>query len=134
MADKQKSSRRKDVTRSLRMSAEEHELFGAFCAAQGVTPSEALRRLARSAALLGPTFSGEARAEVVALTRQIRAVGVNLNQAVHHMNAGHLIQGEELKNYLDGVAEAIGELDRLYRSLCVKSYRRAAAAVAEPAA
>lgn len=115
------------------MSAEEHELFGAFCSAHGVTPSEALRRLARSAALLGPTFSGEARAEIVALTRQIRAVGVNLNQAVHHMNAGHLIQGEELKNYLDGVAEAIGELDKLYRSLCIKSYRRAVAAVAEPA-
>lgn len=133
MADNQNSSRRKDVTRSLRMSAEEHELFGAFCSAHGVTPSEALRRLARSAALLGPTFSGEARAEIVALTRQIRAVGVNLNQAVHHMNAGHLIQGEELKNYLDGVAEAIGELDKLYRSLCIKSYRRAVAAVAEPA-
>jgi soluble cytochrome b562 len=134
MADDQKSSRRKDVTRSLRMSAEEHELFGEFCAGHGITPSEALRRLARSAALLGPTFSGEAQAEIVALTRQIRAVGVNLNQAVHHMNAGHLIQGEELKNYLDGVAEAIGELDRLYRSLCVNSYRRAVAAVAEPAA
>lgn len=132
MADAQKTSRRKVVTRSLRMSADEHEMFGAFCAAQGITPSEALRRLARSAALLGPTFSGEARAEVVALTRQIRAVGVNLNQAVHHMNAGHLIQGEDLKTYLDGVAEAIGELDRLYRSLCVKSYRRAVAAVAEP--
>jgi hypothetical protein len=133
MADKQDSSRRKDVTRSVRMNAEEHELFGAFCAAQGITPSEALRRLARSAAMLGPTFSGEARAEIVALTRQVRAVGVNLNQAVHHMNAGHLIQGEELKDYLDGVAEAIGELDRLYRSLCVKSHRRAVSAVADPA-
>lgn len=116
------------------MSEEEHELFGAFCAAQGLTPSEALRRLARSAALLGPTFTSEARVEVIALTRQIRAVGTNLNQAVRHMNAGHLIQGEELKTYLDGVAEAIGELDRLYRSLCVKSHQRAVAAVAEPAA
>jgi len=133
MADNQTSLRRKDVTRSVRMNAEEHELFGAFCAAQGITPSEALRRLARSAAMLGPTFSGEARAEIVALTRQVRAVGVNLNQAVHHMNAGHLIQGEELKDYLDGVAEAIGELDRLYRSLCVKSHRRAVSAVADPA-
>jgi hypothetical protein len=130
MADKQTGSRRKAVTRSVRMSAQEHALFGEFCESLNVTPSEALRRLARSAALLGPTFTGEARAEVIALTRQMRAVGNNLNQAVHHMNAGHVIQSEDMKGHLEAVSRAIGELDRLYRSLCVKSYRRAEAVVA----
>ncbi len=130
MADKQTGSRRKAVTRSVRMSAQEHALFGEFCESLNVTPSEALRRLARSAALLGPTFTGEARVEVIALTRQMRAVGNNLNQAVHHMNAGHVMQGEDMKGHLEAVSRAIGELDRLYRSLCVKSYRRAEAVVA----
>ena len=131
MANESGSSRRKGVMRTVRMTAEENELFSAFCAAQGITPSDALRRLARSAALLGPTFTDEARAEIVVMTRQIRAVGTNLNQAVRHMNAGHLIEGQELKTYLDGVAATIGELDRLYRSLCLKSYRRAVTAVKE---
>ena len=117
--------------RTVRMTEDENALFAAFCEAQGITPSDALRRLARSAALLGPTFTDEARAEIVILTRQIRAVGTNLNQAVRHMNAGHLIQGDELKTYLEGVTSAIGELDRLYRSLCLKSYRRAVTAVKE---
>jgi Bacterial mobilisation protein (MobC) len=130
MTDKQTGSRGKVVTRSVRMSAHEHALFGEFCVSLNVTPSEALRRLARSAALLGPTFTGEARAEVVALTRQMRTVGNNLNQAVHHMNAGHVIQSEDMKGHLEAVSRAIGELDRLYRSLCVKSYRRAEAVVA----
>ena len=130
MADKQVGSRRKAVTRSVRMSEEEHVLFGEFCSSLGVTPSEALRRMARSAALLGPTFTGEARAEVIALTRQMRAVGNNLNQAVHHMNAGHVIQNEDMKGHLEAVSHAIGELDRLYRSLCVKSYRQTEAVVA----
>ncbi|MFY9655176.1 MAG: plasmid mobilization relaxosome protein MobC [Methylocystis sp.] len=130
MADKQVGSRRKAVTRSVRMSEEEHALFGEFCSSLGVTPSEALRRMARSAALLGPTFTGEARAEVIALTRQMRAVGNNLNQAVHHMNAGHVIQNEDMKGHLEAVSHAIGELDRLYRSLCVKSYRQTEAVVA----
>ena len=130
MTDRQPGSRRKAITRSVRMSEEEHALFGEFCRSLDVTPSEALRRLARSAALLGPTFSDEARAEVIALTRQMRAVGNNLNQAVHHMNAGHVIQSEDMKGHLDAVSRAIGELDRLYRSLCVKSFRRAEAAAA----
>ena len=129
MTDKQTGSRRKAVTRSVRMSEEEHALFGEFCESLGVTPSEAFRRLARSAALLGPTFTGAARAEIVALTRQMRAVGNNLNQAVHHMNAGHVIQSEDMNGHMEAVSRAVGELDRLYRSLCVKSYRRAEAAV-----
>jgi hypothetical protein len=129
MTDKEMGCRRKAVARSVRMSPEEHALFGEFCVSLNVTPSEALRRLARSAALLGPTFTGEARAEVIALTRQMRAVGNNLNQAVHHMNAGHVIQSEDMRGHLEAVSLAISELDRLYRSLCVKSYRRAEAAV-----
>ena len=129
MTDKQTGSRRKAVTRSVRMSEEEHAFFGEFCESLGVTPSEALRRLARSAALLGPTFTGEARAEVIALTRQMRGVGNNLNQAVHHMNAGHVIQSEDMKGHLEAVSRAIGELDRLYRTLCIKSYQRAEAVV-----
>jgi len=130
MTDRQPGSRRKAVTRSVRMSKEEHVLFGEFCDSIGVTPSEALRRMARSAALLGPTFTGEARAEIVALTRQMRAVGNNLNQAVHHMNVGHVIQSEDMRGHLEAVGRAIGELDRLYRSLCVKSFRRAEVVVA----
>jgi RAB protein geranylgeranyltransferase component A len=112
------------------MCAQEHALFGEFCETLNVTPSYAWRRFARSAALLGPTFTGEARAEVIELTRQMRAVGNNLNQAVHHMNAGHVIQSEDMKGHLEAASRAIGELDRLYRSLCVKSYRRAEAVVA----
>lgn len=129
MAATQRSSRKKAITRSVRMSQEEHELFGSFCAAQRVTPSEALRRLARSAALLGPTYSDEGRAEIVALTRQLRGIGTNLNQAVHRMNAGHVIHSGEIAEYLDGVRDAITELDRLYRSLCVRSHKRAKAAL-----
>ena len=60
----------------------------------------------------------------------MRTVGNNLNQAVHDMNAGHVIQSEDMKGHLEAVSRAIGELDRLYRSLCVKSHRRTEAVVA----
>jgi hypothetical protein len=133
MTDQKPKSPRKSLTRTVRMSEEEVELFDGFCASQGLTTSEALRRLARSAALLGPTFSGEARSEVVTLTRQLRAVGSNLNQAVHRMHAGHMVAEEEMRRYLGGVRDSIMELDRLYRSLCGKAHKRAAEAVTKAA-
>src|SRR5208283_458034 len=103
MTEPKAKSRKKALMRTVRMSEEEFELFSGFCASQGLTTSEALRRLARSAALLGPTLTGEARAEIVALTRQMRAIGTNLNQAVHRMNAGHMVPEDEMTRYLDGV-------------------------------
>ncbi|MDE2579098.1 MAG: plasmid mobilization relaxosome protein MobC [Hyphomicrobiales bacterium] len=115
------------------MSHDECELFDAFCESQSITPSEALRRLARGAALLGPTYADQDRAEIIGLTRQLRGIGTNLNQAVHHMNAGHVIQGQDLAAYLDSVRDAITELDRAYRSLCVRTHRRAVASLTSAA-
>ena len=134
MTEPKAKSRKKALMRTVRMSEEEFELFSGFCVAQGLTTSEALRRLARSAALLGPTLTGEARAEIVALTRQMRAIGTNLNQAVHRMNAGHMVPEDEMTRYLDGVHGTIIELDRLYRSLCARAHKRAVQAVARPVA
>ena len=42
---------------------------------------------------------------------------------------GELLK-RDMKGHLEAVSHAIGELDRLYRSLCVKSYRQTEAVVA----
>ena len=141
--ERSKTTRRHDGTQSEIPKESAHangpherrgvQLFAGFCASQGLTTSDALRRLARSAALLGPTLTGEARAEVVALTRQMRAIGSNLNQAVHRMNAGHMVPEDEMTGYLDGVHGTIVELDRLYRSLCARAHKRAVQVVARAA-
>jgi hypothetical protein len=133
MTDEPDYSMRKTIVRHVRLTAHEDALFAGFCQDAGITVSEGFRRLARSASLLGPTFSGEARAEVVALTRQVRAIGVNLNQAVQHMNAGHVVRGEDVREWLGDAYKAIVELDALYRSLCSRSRRRAIEAVEAPA-
>ena len=108
---------------------EEHADFKSFCEQNDLTPSEATRRLIREASRLGPTFSGAARAEIVLLTRQLRAVGVNLNQAVHHMNAGNIVQGEDMKAWLISANDVIVELDEQYKSLCRRAHQRAKEAV-----
>ena len=124
-----RNPRNKTVGLRVRLSREEHADFKSFCEQNDLTPSEATRRLIREAARLGPTFSGAARAEIVLLTRQLRAVGVNLNQAVHHMNAGNIVQGEDMKAWLMSANDVIVELDEQYKSLCRRAHQRAKEAV-----
>jgi hypothetical protein len=127
--DVKRNPRNKTVGLRVRLSEEEHADFLKFCARNDLTASEATRRLIREAARLGPTFSGAARAEIVLLTRQLRAVGVNLNQAVHHMNAGNIVQGEDMKAWLISANDVIVELDEQYKSLCRRAHQRAKEAI-----
>ncbi len=129
MNEAKRKPRNKTVGHRVRLSEDEHADFKSFCAQNDLTPSEATRRLIREAARLGPTFSGAARAEIVLLTRQLRAVGVNLNQAVHHMNAGNIVQGEDMKAWLISANDVIVELDEQYKSLCRRAHQRAKEAV-----
>jgi hypothetical protein len=127
--DAKRNPRNKTVGLRVRLSRQEHADFKSFCQQNDLTPSEATRRLIREAARLGPTFSGAARAEIVLLTRQLRAVGVNLNQAVHHVNAGNIVQGEDMKAWLISANDVIVELDEQYKSLCRRAHQRAKEAV-----
>ncbi|WP_432431937.1 plasmid mobilization relaxosome protein MobC [Methylocystis rosea] len=78
---------------------------------------------------MGPTFDGEGRVEVVELTRQLRAIGVNLNQAVHHMNAGNAFPGENVRAWLIEAHGIMWALDALYASLTFRARRRAETAI-----
>jgi hypothetical protein len=88
-----------------------------------------MRRMAKAAAGFGPTFTGEGRMEVVELTRQLRAVGINLNQAVHRMNAARAVPEAELQIWLEEALRVIRGLETLYSSLAGRSQARAVAAV-----
>jgi hypothetical protein len=132
MADPQTAKTNKDEVIRFRLTEAEAEAFRSFCAGQRLSVSEALRRMAKAAAGFGPTFTGEGRTEVVELTRQLRAVGINLNQAVHHMNAGHAFPADELHGWLGDALRVIHGLDFLYSSLTGRARSRAAAAIEQP--
>jgi hypothetical protein len=126
--DDARSARRSEILR-FRLSEPEAEAFRGFCESHGLSVTEALRRMARGAAGLGPTFSGEGHTQIVELTRQVRAVGVNLNQTVHHMNAGQAFPAEEVHSWLEETLGVIRALDTLYSSLAARARSRADAAV-----
>ena len=112
-----------------RLNKPEAQAFRAFCDNHNLSVTEAMRRMARGAAGLGPTFSGEGHSQIVELTRQVRAVGVNLNQAVHHMNAGHAFPADEMRSWLEETLGVIKALDTLYSSLAGRARSRADVAV-----
>ena len=122
----------KDEMICFRLTEADAEAFRSFCAEQGLSVTEALRRMVKAAAGFGPTFTGEGRTEVVELTRQLRAVGINLNQAVHHMNAGHAFPADQLHAWLGDALRVIKGLDFLYSSLTGRARSRAAAAIEQP--
>jgi hypothetical protein len=129
MADENTGSERRSEILRFRLSKPEAQAFRAFCDNHDLSVTEAMRRMARGAGGLGPTFSGEGHSLIVELTRQVRAVGVNLNQAVHHMNAGHAFPADEMRSWLEETLGVIKALDTLYSSLAGRARSRAAVAV-----
>jgi hypothetical protein len=125
------ATKRSEVLR-FRLSEAEARAFRSFCEAHGLSMTEALRRMARGAGGLGPTFSGEGHAHIVELTRQIRGVGVNLNQAVRQINARQVFAAEEMRSWLEETLGVIRALDSLYSSLATRARMRADAAVGAP--
>ena len=129
MADENAGSERRSEILRFRLSEPEAQAFRSFCDNHNLSVTEAMRRMARGAAGLGPTFSGEGHSQIVELTRQVRAVGVNLNQAVHHMNAGHAFPADEMRSWLEETLGVIKALDTLYSSLAGRARSRADGAV-----
>jgi hypothetical protein len=129
MTDDGIASSRKDEMVCFRLTKPEADALRAFCAGHSLSVTDAMRRMAKAAAGFGPTFTGEGRTEVVELTRQLRAVGINLNQAVHRMTAGRAFSDDEVHAWLEDALRVIRGLDTLYSSLAGRSQARAVAAV-----
>ena len=129
-----KRTKQRSVTLSLRLSEEMDRRFWAFCQTHKLTRSEALRRLAASAGGFPPPLEDADRALLAELTRQIQAVGVNLNQMVRALNRGDMVAPAALEPVLQGVMETIDEVLILHRELGRRQRRFASRGVegAEP--
>ena len=108
-----------------RLSRDESVLFRMFCEESGLTSSEVLRRLAREAAGFGPTYDGEMRDAIVEYTRQLRAIGVNINQIARILNSGRTPDYPTLQAGLGRLTKELISQSEDYASLCAKVRKRA---------
>jgi mobilization protein MobC len=108
-----------------RLSQEENRRFRAFCDENGLTASEVLRRLAREAGGLGPTFEGETRDAVLDYAKQLRAIGININQIARILNSGRTPDYATLQAGIGRLTQELIAQDGDYVSLCARARKRA---------
>ena len=105
----------RSATIQARVTPDELASLTAIATAQGVTTSEIVRRLVRSAAGLPVAADPEMRPVIEALVDQFRRVGVNLNQAVRAMNEGRVDYEPALAAVLDDLLAATEGARAAYR-------------------
>ncbi|TDQ15329.1 plasmid mobilization relaxosome protein MobC [Phyllobacterium brassicacearum] len=118
-------ARIKDQVLHTRLSREESALFRAFCAENGLTTSEALRRFVRQAAGFGPTYDGEIRDAILEYARQLRAIGVNINQIARILNSGRTPDFPTLQAGIGRLRKELLAQSEDYVSLCAKARKQA---------
>ncbi|MEY9785394.1 plasmid mobilization protein [Sinorhizobium fredii] len=123
--------KRKDESVFVRISAEDKAEFEELAAQYGLTVSEAFRRAARAACGNGPVLDGAARQRFEALYAEIKAIGVNVNQAVRAMNTGRVPDDQYLREMLTGLSNSLSALGEMYVVLAAKGRARAKRAMTD---
>ena len=118
-----RTSRQKVV--HVRLSEAELLAFEAFCTDANLTVSEALRRLVRQAAGLGPAFDGDLKEVVLAHVEELRRVGAILNQIARALNGRTEPQFEVLLDGVGRLARLVGAQASDMKDMCEAGRTRA---------
>jgi len=118
-------ARIKDQVLHTRLSRDERAAFRVFCDENGLTSSEVLRRLARQAAGFGPTYDGETRDAILEYARQLKAIGVNINQIARILNSGRTPDYPTLHAGIGRLTRELSAHSQDYVSLCARAQKRA---------
>ena len=108
----------------VRLTADERSRFTERCAPGDLPISEAIRRVMREAAELGPSFDGEIAEEIRGLTRQLKTIGGDIDRVVREINVGNSPETATMRSTFVEFAEVLWEVESFYRSLCANARAR----------
>jgi len=108
----------------VRLTEEERTRFTERCVSDDRPISEAIRRVMREAAELGPTFDGDIAEEIRGLTRQLKTIGGDIDRAVRDINIGRAPEAATMRSTFLEFAEVLWEVESFYRSLCATARSR----------
>lgn len=111
-------TQKRDRVVHLRLSGEEFAGLTTFAREHDLSTSEALRRLAREAGGLGPTFIGAEAGSVSANVTQLRKAGVNLNQIARALNAGKAPGYMDLKGGIERLGRIVAQQMDILEGMC----------------
>jgi len=92
------------ISISIRLRAHEKKALFDLAEKRGVSASEVARRLIREAVYHGPTFFEDELKQVIALNREVAAVGRNLNQIARRVNSGEVKERPLTKKLIQQLA------------------------------
>ena len=108
----------------VRLTAAERTRFTERCAPDDLPISEAVRRVMREAAELGPSFDGEIVDEIRGLTRQLKTIGGDIDRVVRDINVGNSPEAATMRSTFVQFADVLWEVESFYRSLCANARAR----------
>lgn len=114
---------RYDEVVRFRVGAEEKAALVALCEREGVSESEAVRRLLRAEEELPLPVSKVDRPAINGLEEQLRRVGGNLNQAVRAMNEGRVGYEPALHKSLLALTDVVNSIRKQMQEM-VRSARQ----------
>ena len=115
---------RRSHTLCVRLRPDEHAAFRRLAQTLGQPPSRVARRLIREAVTGGPDFFADGVLELRAASRELAAVGRNLNQLARAANRGAGLAGPEVSATLTAVRTRVNAVDRVYRAAVRAAVRR----------
>ncbi|NTJ51558.1 MobC family plasmid mobilization relaxosome protein [Agrobacterium rhizogenes] len=118
-----RANRNKSVR--VRLSEAEYSALTGFAVDAALPTSEVLRRLAREAAGLGPTFDGDMSKKIQSAIVQLRKIGVNLNQIARVLNSGRAPGYEPLLTGVERLARLVAQHERDLDELRARGRARA---------
>ncbi|NTA59880.1 MobC family plasmid mobilization relaxosome protein [Agrobacterium tumefaciens] len=113
----------------VRLTKSEFAALTALSDEVGLSVSETLRRLAREASGLGPSFSGAAAHGLAANVAQLRKAGVNLNQITRALNSGRTPGYGDLKGGIERLARLVAQQANALEAMCVRTQAKSLAKV-----
>lgn len=111
----------KDRRINFRLNAAEYSAVQEAAAKAGMTVSAFFRSLSLEGAGLRPVFNDKDRAILFLLHEDMRKIGVNLNQVVRSLNAGRVVDPEEVKIALRNVKIIADELSLELRNASIRA-------------
>ncbi len=111
----------KDRRINFRLNADEYSAVQDAAAKAGMTVSAFFRSLSLEGAGVRPVFNDKDRAILFLLHEDMRKIGVNLNQVARSLNAGRVVDPEEVKIALRNVKIVADEVSLELRAASVRA-------------
>lgn len=122
MSDEQSS--RSYPLMAFRLPQDMKDELAGFAEAHGVSASEVVRRAVDEMVSHGPSFFPDETAALLGYRRELKALGINVNQAARKVNSGEVLQDPLDRDLMEQILSNIGEVSDYLLAMATRRKNR----------